>query len=477
MTTAVATQTFARCSLRHKTRRVARRSHAVVRWRSLLVLIIGVAFLIPIKRYTLPASLPFSLDPYRLAIGLVALGWGTSLIIDRRLRIHKTGLGGPLIALLLTAVLSIILNAPTLATSNLVSVSVKSLTFLISFFILFIFAVNVMRTREDIDRIVRVIVLVGAAIALEVVIEYRTHTNLFNSEGRLFPFLHQVPLTLLGLDPTELAREGTLRAYGSAEDPIECSAFLALLVPLSLYLYSATRQRRWLVVTLVLVLGVLGTLSRTGILMLVVIGIVYFQKRRKATVRALPVLLPALLIALAAAPHSLGAFYSEFFPKTGIIAQQSQKGAPGQQVGQGDNRLDRIGPDLTIWSKTPFFGQGYGSRDSNPEDAAAEHVKLAGQTDDQWLKSLLETGLLGVLALVWLFFRSTRRLKRIARTSGGNDGWLAVALVASLDAFMIGMFTFDALGFVEVTIAVFLVLALGAALVSVHNRIPEPSVT
>ena len=78
---------------------------------------------------------------------------------------------------------------------------------------------------------------------------------------------------------------------------------------------------------------------------------------------------------------------------------------------------------------------------------------------------------------MWMFFRSTRRLKRIARTSAGNDGWLAVALVASLDAFMIGMFTFDAFGFVEVTIAIFVVLALGAALVSVHNRIPEPSVT
>lgn len=442
------------------------------------MLIIGVVFLIPIKRYTLPASLPFNLDPYRLLLGLCALGWVTSLMIDRRLRIHRTGLGGPILALLVADVLSIVVNAGTLTSSNLTSLSVKALTFELSFFVLFIFAVNVMRTREDIDRIIRVIVALGAVVALEVVIEYRTHNNLFNSVGKLMPFLHQVPLTVLGLDPTELAREGTVRAYGSAEDPIECSAFLALLVPLGLYLYTTTRQRRWLVATLVLILGVFGTLSRTGVVMLFVIAIIYFQKRRKATLRALPALLPALLVVGVAAPHTLGSFYSQFFPKTGIVAQQSAKSdSPGQQVGQGDNRLARVGPDLAEWSKTPFFGQGFGSRDPNPQDAAALHIKLAGQTDDQWLRSLLEIGLVGLLALVWLFFRSTRRLKRIARTNNGSDGWLAVALVASLDSFMIGMFTYDALGFIEVTIALFLVLALGAALVSVHNRTPDPTVT
>ena len=449
-----------------------------MRWRTMLVLIIGVVFLIPIKRYTLPASLPFNLEPYRLMIGLSAFAWVTSLMIDRRLRIHPTGMRGPLAALLFADVLSIVVNAGSLASGNLTSLSIKALTFELSFFVLFIFAVNVMRTREDINRIIRVIVALGAVVALEVVIEYRTHNNLFNSVGKLLPVLHQVPLTLLGLDPTELARSGNVRAYGSAEDPIECSAFLAMLVPLGLYLYTTTRQRRWLVATILLTLGVFGTLSRTGVLMLAVIGIVYFQKRRKATMRAVPVLLPVLLVVGVAAPHTLGSLYSQFFPKTGIIAQQSEKSdSPGQQVGQGDNRLARVGPDLAEWSKTPFFGQGFGSRDANPQDAVLEHIRLAGQTDDQWLATLLETGLVGLLALVWLFFRSTRRLKRIARTTNGADGWLAVALVASLDSFMIGMFTYDALGFIEVTIALFLILALGAALVNVHNRTPDPTVT
>ena len=184
--------------------------------------------------------------------------------------------------------------------------------------------------------------------------------------------------------------------------------------------------------------------------------------------------MPAILIIeVAAAPHTLGSFYGQFFPKTGIIAQQSQKSDNnGQQVGQGDNRLARVGPDLALWSKTPFFGQGFGSRDAVLRTRSHCTSSCPGRPITDGSTSLLETGLVGLLALIWLFFRSTRRLKRIARTNNGNDGWLAVALVASLDSFMIGMFTFDALGFIEVTIIVFLVLALGAALVSMHDPIP-----
>jgi len=439
-----------------------------VRFRTLLAAIVVVVFFIPIKRYTLPASLPVNLEPYRLMIALVACAWFTALMVDRRLRLRATGVGAPLVALLLACVVSIAVNAATLQGSGLTSLSIKALTFLLSFCILFIFAVNVLRTREDIDYLIRIIVFCGAVIALEVLIEYRTGHNLFNDVGQLLPFLHKVPLTSLGLDPTELAREGSLRAYGSAEDPIECSAFLVMLVPLALYLYQTDRRRRWLVASILLVAGVFATLSRTGVLMLATVAVVYVLYRPRSAMRAMPAVLPLLVAVFFAAPHTLGSIYSEFFPKGGIVAQQSQAGSPNQQVGQGDNRLDRVGPDLKLWTKRPFFGEGFGSRDPNPNDAAANHVKLSGQTDDQWLDSLLETGLLGVLALIWLFFRTSRRLKRVIRADTGADGWLALALLAAVDAFMIGMFTFDALGFVEVTIALFLVLALAASLVNVR---------
>ena len=53
---------------------------AVVAWRRLLTwqALVGMTILvilfIPIKRYTLPSSLPFHLEPYRLLIGFVING-------------------------------------------------------------------------------------------------------------------------------------------------------------------------------------------------------------------------------------------------------------------------------------------------------------------------------------------------------------------------------------------------------------------
>src|SRR5205085_12488081 len=59
-------------------------------WRSQVALIVLIIFFIPIKRYTLPASLPFQLEPYRLVVALVFLAWVTSTLTDPRVRFRKT---------------------------------------------------------------------------------------------------------------------------------------------------------------------------------------------------------------------------------------------------------------------------------------------------------------------------------------------------------------------------------------------------
>jgi len=120
--------------------------------------------------------------------------------------------------------------------------------------------------------------------------------------------------------------------------------------------------------------------------------------------------------------------------------------------------------------RRPLLGEGFGSRLTDSASAQQYHVPLARILDDQWLGSLLETGLLGVGALLWLFRRPVRRLKRLARETDGDDGWLAVALVAAIDAFAIGMLTFDALGFVQVTLTLFLMLALSARVLRLRER-------
>ena len=70
--------------------------------------------------------------------------------------------------------------------------------------------------------------------------------------------------------------------------------------------------------------------------------------------------------------------------------------------------------------------------------------------DDQWLGTLLETGVLGVIAWVWLFGRAIRRLGARAKLERDTpEGWLPVAIAASLAGFVASMWFYDAFSFTQ----------------------------
>jgi hypothetical protein len=84
-------------------------------------------------------------------------------------------------------------------------------------------------------------------------------------------------------------------------------------------------------------------------------------------------------------------------------------------------------------------------------------------------------GFVGALSLLWLLVRAIRRMAHLARDDPGDDGWMAVALAASITAFAVAMLTFDALGFVQVTILLFLLLAISSVLARLPRPEPEPA--
>ena len=59
----------------------------ILSWPSLVASLLLVILFIPIRRYTLPGDLPFELEPYRLLVAFLVLGWGSSLLIDPRVRL------------------------------------------------------------------------------------------------------------------------------------------------------------------------------------------------------------------------------------------------------------------------------------------------------------------------------------------------------------------------------------------------------
>ena len=168
-----------------------------------------------------------------------------------------------------------------------------------------------------------------------------TNYNVFNHLRTVFPFLHYDP----SLAPV-LARGGRLRVAASAQHPIAFGALMALLVPLGIY-RARTFGRRWWIATGLILLGSLATRSRTAILMLGAILIVYLLLRPVTIKRLWPAIIPALVVVHLALPGTLGSIKESFFPKTGLITV-----ARGTSVGSG--RLTTLGPALdTEFSPEP----------------------------------------------------------------------------------------------------------------------------
>jgi hypothetical protein len=251
-----------------------------------------------------------------------------------------------------------------------------------------------------------------------------------------------------------------VRAYASAQHAIPLGALLVMMMPLAFYLYQRTTRKIWLAAAFVLVMGALATTSRTAVVMLIVIGLVFFWLKRAEMVRLLPLLPVALVLIQVAMPGTLGTFRAIFFPKGGLVAEEQE----GEGTGTG--RVADIGPSLQEWGRQPLFGQGFGTRLTSQFD----RLQNARILDDQWLSSLLEVGMIGVAALVWMIVRAIRRLKRYAKQDASDYGWLLAALAASIYAFAIGMFTYDAFSFIQVTFMLFLLLGLSAAALGLKDR-------
>ncbi len=229
--------------------------------------------------------------------------------------------------------------------------------------------------------------------------------------------------------------------------------------------YANLSKRAALLSGCAVLMGALATKSRTAVIMLVVIFIAMLVMRRRETVRAIPLLLPLLLVVHLAMPGTIGTFKSAFFPQAGLISGETDAGVMWHS-NYGKGRIGEWGPALAEWQRTPLFGQGFGTRISDLTDPHYNAPIL----DDQWLWSLLELGIVGVAALLWFFVSLVRRLTRPARGNDTPDGWLLTTLAAATLAYPFGMLTFDAFAFVQCTLLLFILAGLGVAATRPHAQ-------
>jgi polysaccharide biosynthesis protein PslJ len=427
----------------------------VFTWANMAVSLALLVWLVPIKTYSLPVDLPFNLEPYRLFVLLLVFAWLIGFLAGQS-HLSAGGQAYPLI--LFTGVLfaTQILNFDELNAGSSEPQALKSLSYFLSFVIVFLLVTSTLDSVSAIERLVRALVVGGVIIAAAALYDSRFTYNVFEHLHQWIPVLEYQPREV------DAARGGRLRVYASAQHPIALGVVLLMMVPLAVYLAgraaTVRRSRLWGAAAIVCAAGALATVSRTTVVMIITMVLVALLLRGRSVVRFAPLLLLLPVVVHFLTPGALGGLYKSIFPEEGLVTSLAGRAGEG-----GSGRLADLDPGLEIWSESPLVGVGIGEQ-TIPSDAGPG-VPDASETvlifDDQYLNTVVATGLLGFVAVVWFVWGSVVKLARAARRRTGQASDLIAACCASAAGFGASMALFDAFSFVQCTLFFFMIVAIG----------------
>lgn len=427
-------------------------------WTGLLVLMTATVLLIPVRRFKLPIPLPFALEPYRVIIIVLVVATLISLCVDPRVTWQRTGFGGHIAIFFAGMLLSIGANIGPLSDAGLLGSSVGALINYALLFSVFFLTRILLTSGRRVTLLVEVLTVGGAVIGAGAAMERVAHYNIFLKLGSL------LQLQLMSEAGTIL-RNGGARAFGSAQHPIALGVLLGMLMPLAVYQArhstwpskKAPRTVFWVCCATSMGVGIICSVSRTSMVVLVVMAVIGVRARPKLFRPLIFAGVPAALLASLVAPGVVLNMVRGFLSPKALIA--SQYSDPGWR---GSGRLADLGPNLVSAMQHPFFGTGVGSRIVTGPTANALIL------DDQVLNTLLETGFVGIAGLAVLIVGPVRRLRRfsLSPTTPAIHTDLAVAVRTSILGYFVSLFFFDGFGFLQTVMIFGLLLAIGARLVT-----------
>jgi len=432
----------------------------LLKWRAMVLGVLVAIVCIPARLYKLPVTLPFDMEIYRVFILLFLVAWGIALVTDPAVRLHKTRLSLPLLAFGAVAAISFAVNLPSFEPVYEYPLAAKSLIYLVVLVLLFQAVVSVMRDSRDITWALRLIVLVAAGTALLGVAEFVTGTNVFRHLDAFLPFLRPAEPDLL---LQVMVRGGNPRIAGSSNHPIAYGALLSMVLPVCIHFWLTARSlgERFVFAASAGLMGVaiLLTGSRTGLVGLIVgMGLIAIQEPawRKHLVLASIILAFAVHMAVPGLlRHTLAAITPGYIAKNELGSATT-----------GSGRLEDYPVMFAEFVRRPLLGRAVGTYDS---------VRY-GFIDNQYLLFLVEMGLAGIAALLWLYYRSTSWFAAAAKHAKDTERGLLFAMSASALIFAIVTATFDVFAFPQVTYLYFIFIAFGAVLASSADQADERAV-
>ena len=300
---------------------------------------------------------------------------------------------------------------------------------------------TLLRSRRDIELVLRALVIGATLSAAFAVIQYGTGVDL---AARLrLPGLHEAAAA----PAVALVREGLVRAQGSAAAPLELGAVMTVLIPVAIALFFSARRRGesswfWALAVVVMAGGAVVSLSRSiflGLGVALLIMITRWPLRRTAVVLA--ICATSFVAALASGAAVVSATVTVL-----------TKGSDDFSLGSRSNGRSYV---LMHFVDHLWLGQGPGTYDLTTQPVL----------DNQYLSQLIETGVLGLLLLVAVLVCAFGyALRAASRRAASDAAELATGLAGAMAAVLVVSAVLDTAGFVQIFTLIWLLIGLCAAI-------------
>jgi hypothetical protein len=302
-------------------------------------------------------------------------------------------------------------------------------------------------TRERFDVLGRRLVFWVSALATMGIVQFLTGStpleHIYDSLPGFSSAYIPAPIT---------SRDGLRRVQATTGSPIEFGLVLACILPIAVHYAKQAppgkRAQRWLCVALIAV-ALPMSLARTGFAGAAIVFVVMFVGwNARERIQSLGIVVLFALALRAAKPGLVGTILGLFTNASGdssVIHREEDLARSGFLVRQ-----------------SLIFGRGFGTFIPSEFTAAGQPV---ASLDNQYLGSLIETGILGLaclilLILIWFFTAlSTRRRSRDPATRE-----LALGLAGASLALGFGLYVFDVFAFATVSGTMFILLGMTGAL-------------
>jgi O-antigen ligase len=306
------------------------------------------------------------------------------------------------------------------------------------------------RGLERLDFLLKTLVVAGAIIGIIGACQFVLKLDLTE-------YLALPGLRYTSLDSAVLVRGTQNRVAATTGHPIEFGVVCSMVLPLAAHYGLQARDRaqpalRWWLCAGLIGMGLMFSVSRSAILALVAVGFVLFlgwSGRRR--VQMLIVTVAFLVLMKLTAPGLVNTFYN-------LFANASS-----------DSSISYRTHDYAVAAreiaKHFWLGRGSGTW------YAPKHEVF----DNQYILSTVETGVIGIAAIVAMFvcaIYSAARARYLSTDPGTRN--LGLTLAACLMAPLVGAATFDLLSFATVTGVSFLLIgASGSLLRTAIELAPE----